>query len=178
MLRPHFYGGDVFMARCVSLARAALLATIFAVAISPIAHAQSGAYSADLFKGLKWRSIGPQRGGRAIASAGSPSRPDEYYFGAVGGGLWKTTDGGETWNAMTDGQIHSSSVGAVAVSESNPDVVYIGMGEACLRGNIMQGDGVYRSADAGKTWQHVGLADTQTIARTRIHPRNPDLVYV
>src|SRR5882724_550952 len=108
-------------------------------------------YDGAYFKALKWRSIGPLRGGRSIASAGSDARPLEYYFGAVGGGLWKTTDGGVTWKPVTDGQIKSSSVGAVAVSESHPDVVYIGMGETELRGNIMQGDGVYKSTDAGKT---------------------------
>ena len=113
-----------------------------------------------------------------ITSAGSASRPNEYYFGATGGGLWKTTDGGTTWQPVTDGQIQSSSVGAVAVSESNPDVVYIGMGETELRGNIMQGDGVYKSIDAGKTWKHIGLADTQAISRIRIDPTNPDIVYV
>ncbi|MFN7944365.1 MAG: glycosyl hydrolase [Blastocatellia bacterium] len=141
--------------------------------------AQSTAkYDASFFNALKWRSIGPARGGRSIACAGSSKRPFEYYFGAVGGGLWKTNDGGVTWRPVTDGQIKSSSVGAVAVSESNPDVVYIGMGETELRGNIMQGDGVYKSADAGKTWQHVGLSDTQAISRIRIHPNNPDIVYV
>ena len=138
---------------------------------------QSG-YDPSLFGSLHWRNIGPNRGGRSIASTGVLKRPDEYYFGAVGGGLWKTTDAGTTWNPVTDGQIHSSSVGAVAVSESNPDVVYIGMGEACLRGNIMQGDGVYKSNDAGKTWTHIGLTDSQTISRIRIHPANPDIVYV
>jgi photosystem II stability/assembly factor-like uncharacterized protein len=142
------------------------------------AQSQSTAFDAQFFKGLRWRSIGPNRGGRSIASAGVVGRPNEYYFGAVGGGLWKTTDGGETWNPVTDGQLHSSSVGAVAVSESNPDVVYIGMGEACLRGNIMQGDGVYKSTDAGKTWAHVGLENTQIISRIRISPTNPDVVYV
>ena len=110
--------------------------------------------------------------------SGSPSRPLEYFFGAVGGGLWKTADGGQTWNPVTDGQIHSSSVGAVAVSESNPDIIYIGMGEACIRGNIMQGDGVYKSIDDGKTWQHMGLEDTQAISRIRINPKNPDIVFV
>ena len=127
---------------------------------------------------LSWRSIGPDRGGRSLAVSGVKGRPLEAYFGAVGGGLWKTTDGGENWLPVTDGQIKSASVGAVAVSESNPDVVFIGMGESCIRGNIMPGDGVYRSSDAGKTWTHVGFADSQAISRIRIHPTNPDIVYV
>jgi len=130
-----------------------------------------------LFDTLKWRSIGPNRGGRSIAVTGVPSRPLEYYFGAVGGGLWKTIDGGVTWKPMTDGQIRSSSVGAIAVAESNPDVVYIGMGEVALRGNIMQGDGIYKSIDAGKTWTHVGLKDSQVVSRLRVDPTNPDIVY-
>jgi photosystem II stability/assembly factor-like uncharacterized protein len=150
--------------------------TFSLIAFASIAFAET--YDASMFSALKWRSIGPNRGGRSITSAGSPSRPLEYYFGAVGGGLWKTTDGGQTWKPVTDGQIKSSSVGAVAVSESNPDVVYIGMGETELRGNIMQGDGVYKSVDAGKTWKNVGLVDTQAIARVRVHPTNPDIVYV
>ncbi len=131
----------------------------------------------SIFSTLRWRSIGPARGGRSIASSGVVGRPGEYYFGAVGGGLWKTVDGGTTWSPVTDGQIRSSSVGAVAVSESSPDIVYIGMGEACLRGNIMQGDGIYRSTDAGKTWKNVGLADSQVVARIRIHPTNHEVVY-
>ena len=135
-------------------------------------------YPPTTFGALKWRSIGPDRGGRSLAGAGSPSRPNEYYFGAVGGGLWKTTDGGTSWKPVTDGQLTSSSVGAVAVSESNPDVLYIGTGETELRGNIMQGDGVYKSTDAGKTWHNTGLRDTQAIAKIRIDPKNPDLVYV
>jgi photosystem II stability/assembly factor-like uncharacterized protein len=140
--------------------------------------AKDETYDPKLFSSLSWRSIGPNRGGRSIAAAGVARRPLEYYFGAVGGGLWKTTDGGTTWGPVTDGQIHSSSVGAVAISESNPDTVYIGMGEACIRGNIMQGDGIYKSVDAGKTWTHMGLEATQVISRIRIHPTNPDLVYV
>ena len=135
-------------------------------------------YEPLVFGALQWRSIGPNRGGRSITSAGSAARPNEYYFGATGGGLWKTTDGGAAWRPITDGQIKSSSVGAVAVSESNPDIVYIGMGETELRGNIMQGDGVYKSSDAGKTWTNVGLTDSQAIARIRIDPANPDVVYV
>src|SRR5882672_2468797 len=127
---------------------------------------------------FKWRSIGPDRGGRSIAVSGVKGRPREGYFGAVGGGLWKTTDGGATWAPVTDGQIKSSSVGAVAVSESNPDTVFIGMGESCIRGNIMPGDGVYKSTDAGKTWTHVGFADSDAISKIRIHPTNPDIVFV
>ncbi len=132
----------------------------------------------SFYEGLKWRNIGPNRGGRSLGSTGSPGRPDEYYFGATGGGLWKTTDGGQEWAAVTDGQVTSSSVGAVAVAETNPDVVYIGMGEVQLRGSITQGDGVYKSVDGGKTWRHLGLKETQAIARIRIHPTNPDIVYV
>src|ERR1700760_4370634 len=135
-------------------------------------------YDTSIFQTLKWKNIGPNRGGRSITSAGSAARPNEYYFGATGGGLWKTTDGGTSWKPVTDGQLKSSSVGAVAVSESNPDVVYIGMGETELRGNIMQGDGVYKTVDAGKTWTHVGLGDTQAIARIRVDPSNPEIVYV
>jgi photosystem II stability/assembly factor-like uncharacterized protein len=143
-----------------------------------VAVALAEHYDASVFGALQWRSIGPQRGGRSITSAGSASRPNEYYFGATGGGLWKTTDGGTTWRPVTDGQIQSSSVGAVAVAESNPDVVYLGMGETELRGNIMQGDGVYKSVDAGKTWKHIGLGDTQAISRIRVDPSNADVVYV
>src|SRR5437868_988094 len=127
---------------------------------------------------FKWRSIGPLRGGRSIAVSGVEGRPKEGYFGAVGGGLWKTIDGGLSWNPVTDGQIKSSSVGAVAVSESNPDVVYIGMGESCIRGNIMGGDGVYKSIDAGKTWTHIGFSDSEAISKIRIHPTNPDIAFV
>ncbi len=138
----------------------------------------AASYDPSTFNALKWRNIGPNRGGRSLTSAGSPGRPLEYYFGAVGGGLWKTTDGGTNWKPVTDGQLGSSSVGAVAVSESNPDVVYIGMGETELRGNIMQGDGVYKSTDAGKTWRKTGLENTQAIARIRIDPKNSEIVYV
>jgi photosystem II stability/assembly factor-like uncharacterized protein len=102
----------------------------------------------------------------------------EYYFGATGGGLWKTTDAGLNWEPVTDGQIHSASVGAVRVCESNPDVVYIGMGETQLRGNVQQGDGVYKSTDAGETWQHVGLTETQNISRIRIHPEDCNTLWV
>ncbi len=143
--------------------------------------AQSGGAASLLdpaiLSAYKWRSIGPARGGRSIAVSGVKGRKNEAYFGAVGGGLWKTTDYGESWLPVTDGQIHSSSVGAVAVSESNPDIVFIGMGESCIRGNIQPGDGVYKSTDAGKTWTHVGFADSDAISKIRIHPTNPDIVF-
>src|SRR5258708_19077183 len=141
------------------------IAAMLAAMLATMLLAAPAAYDPSLLASLAWRSIGPQRGGRSITSSGSSSRPMEYYFGATGGGLWKTNDAGLTWRPVTDGQLHSSSVGAVAVSESNPDVVYIGMGEVELRGNIMQGDGVYKSGDAGKTWTHSGLADSRVISR-------------
>ncbi|HZM87569.1 MAG TPA: glycosyl hydrolase [Blastocatellia bacterium] len=172
------------MLRIIKVAAVCLCLMIALTASAKISFAQSShaiaakPYDPSLFNALRWRSIGPNRGGRSITCAGSTSRPFEYYFGAVGGGLWKTVDGGVTWRPVTDGQLKSSSVGAVAVSESNPDVVFIGMGETQLRGNIMQGDGVYKTTDAGKTWSHSGLGDTQAISRIRIHPTNPDLVYV
>ena len=101
----------------------------------------STTYDPKYFDKLKWRNIGPLRGGRSLGATGSPGRPNEYYFGATGGGLWKTTDGGTEWFPVTDGQISSSSIGAVAVAETNPDIVYIGGGETQLRGSITQGDG-------------------------------------
>jgi len=142
------------------------------------AQASAGAaYDTSYFGGLSFRNVGPVRGGRSIAVSGSSSRPNEYYFGATGGGLWKTNDGGTTWRPVTDGQITSSSVGAVQQCEANPDVVYLGMGEAAFRGNIMQGDGIYKSTDGGRTWKHMGLASSQIVARIRVHPTNCDLVY-
>jgi photosystem II stability/assembly factor-like uncharacterized protein len=128
--------------------------------------------------GYRWRNLGPDRGGRSIAVSGVKGRPNEAYFGAVGGGLWKTTDGGENWEPVTDFQITSSSVGAVAVSETNPDLVFIGTGETCIRGNILPGDGVYRSRDAGETWEHVGFRQSHGISKIRIHPTNPDIIFV
>ncbi len=131
----------------------------------------------SLYAGMTWRSIGPDRGGRSIAVAGSDARPNEYYFGAVGGGVWKSDDFGNTWAPVSDKFFTSSSVGALAVAPSNPDVVYAGMGESCFRGNIIQGDGIYKSTDAGKTWQHMGLVNTETVSKIRVHPTNPDVVW-
>jgi photosystem II stability/assembly factor-like uncharacterized protein len=128
--------------------------------------------------GYRWRNLGPDRGGRSIAVTGVRGHPEEAYFGAVGGGLWKTTDGGVTWGPVTDFQITSASVGAVAVSETNPDLVFIGMGESCIRGNIMPGDGVYRSTNGGESWEHMGFRESDAISKIRIHPTNPAIIYV
>src|SRR5580704_8870802 len=133
----------------------------------------------SLYQGMQWRNIGPFRGGRSDAVAGVPQNPHLYYFGGVGGGLWKTENDGITWTNITDGQLKTSSVGAIAVAPSDPNVLYLGMGENEARGvAISHGDGVYKSTDAGRTWKHVGLDLTRAISRIRIHPANPDVVYV
>lgn len=135
-------------------------------------------YNDSLYNGLKWRNIGPYRGGRSLAVTGVVGDPMTYYAGAVGGGVWKTTDGGNTWNSVSDSVFHTSSVGAIAVAKSNSNVVYAGMGEVEMRGNISFGDGVYKSLDAGKTWNHIGLTESYAIGTIVVHPQNQDLVYV
>ncbi len=131
----------------------------------------------EYLKVMKWRSIGPYRGGRVVAVAGHPDKEKVFYFGGTGSGVWKTEDGGDTWQNISDGFFKTSSVGAIAVSQSDANVIYVGMGEACLRGDISHGDGVYKTCDSGKTWQHMGLSDTRHIARICIHPTNSDIVY-
>jgi photosystem II stability/assembly factor-like uncharacterized protein len=132
---------------------------------------------ASLISGLRWRMIGPFRGGRSIAVSGIEGQPNTYYFGAVGGGVWKTTNGGETWEPLFDHQ-PIGSIGALAIAPSNPDVIYAGTGEADLRSNLTYGDGVYKSSDGGKTWSNIGLRDSQHIARILIDPKNPDVALV
>lgn len=148
---------------------------IAALLFSALAGAQA---DSKLLDGLKWRSIGPYRGGRSVAVAGSQQRPQEYYFGATGGGIWKTTNGGVDWSCVSDGFLKTSSVGALAVAPSNPDIVYAGMGEKDIRGNIAGGDGMYKSTDGGKTWSHIGLKECNTISRIIIHPTDPNTAYV
>ena len=131
-----------------------------------------------LLNSLEWRLIGPYRGGRVVAVAGDPANPQVFYFGSTGGGVWKTTDGGLYWENVSDGFFKRASVGAIAVSAADPNVIYAGMGETCIRGNVSHGDGVYKSTNGGKTWVHLGLAETRHIAKVSIHPHNPDLVYV
>ncbi len=131
-----------------------------------------------LYEGLEFRSIGPFRGGRVTAVAGVRGQPLVYYQGATGGGVWKTADGGSNWQPISDKDFKTGSVGAIGVAESDPNVIYVGMGEAPIRGNVSHGDGVYKSTDGGKTWTNVGLRTTYQISRVRVHPKNPDLVYV
>ena len=134
--------------------------------------------STDRFEGMKFRSIGPHRGGRVVAVAGHPRDPMVFYFGACAGGVWKTVDGGTFWECVSDGFLHTAAVGAIAVSESDPNVLYVGTGETTIRGDVSHGDGVYKSTDGGKTWTNVGLSNTRHIAKIRIHPQDPDVVYV
>ncbi len=127
---------------------------------------------------LEWRCIGPFRGGRVVAVAGDIRDKNTFYFGACAGGVWKTTDAGTFWENVSDGFFKTSSVGALAVSESDPNVIYAGMGESTIRIDVSHGDGVYKSTDAGKTWQHMGLEDTRHISKIKIHPTNPDIAWV
>jgi photosystem II stability/assembly factor-like uncharacterized protein len=127
---------------------------------------------------LRFRLIGPFRGGRSVAVAGVPSDPKTYYFGATGGGVWKTTDAGLSWLPISDGFFKTGSVGAIAVAAADPNIIYAGMGEACVRGNASNGDGVYKSIDAGRTWRNVGLEQTYHIGAVVVNPKNPDIVYV
>jgi len=133
---------------------------------------------AKVYEGLEFRNIGPFRGGRVTAVAGVRWKPLVYYFGGTGGGVWKTVDGGSNWTPMSDKDFKTGSVGAIGIAESDPNVIYAGMGEAPIRGNVSNGDGVYKSTDGGKTWKNVGLKSTYQISRVRVHPKNPDLVYV
>src|SRR5437879_7791756 len=126
--------------------------------------------------GMQYRAIGPFRGGRSLTAAGIPGDPTTYYFGSTGGGIWKSTDGATTWKPVFDKE--ASSVGSIAVSASDPNVIYAGTGEACIRGNAAQGDGVYKSLDGGKTWRNTGLRDSRAIGKLIIHPKNPDVVFV
>ncbi len=151
------------------------LAIVAPLVIPDGARAQG--YDESLFSALEWRSIGPFRGGRSVAVAGVPSQPYVYYMGATGGGVWKTVDGGMTWLPVADEYLGAGSIGGIAVAPSDPNVVYVGTGETCIRGNTSPGDGMYKSTDAGKTWTHIGLRDGGQIGEVRVHPTNSDIVY-
>ena len=136
------------------------------------------AFDQSLLRTMEWRCIGPPRGGRVVAVTGDPADPMTFYFGACAGGVWKSDDGGAYWQNVSDGYFKTAAVGAIAVAESDPNVVYAGMGESCIRTDVSHGDGVYRSSDAGRSWSNIGLQNTRHISRVRVHPKNPDLVYV
>jgi photosystem II stability/assembly factor-like uncharacterized protein len=133
----------------------------------------------SIFSNLKWRNVGPFRGGRANAIAGVLNNDLKFYVGYTGGGVWTTDDGGNNWKNISDGQFSVGSVGDIAVSESDPNVIFVGTGEHAVRGVMTSyGDGVYKSTDAGKTWKNIGLQKTRHISDIAIDPRNPDVVYV
>ena len=141
-------------------------------------NAQDGSVlSESYYNSVQWRLVGPFRGGRAGTVAGVLNDPNRYYMGTAGGGVWKTTDAGNSWTCISDGYF-GGSIGAVAVSESDPNVIYVGEGEQTLRGNVSSGHGVWKSQDAGETWQFNRLEGAEHISRIRIHPTDPDLVYV
>ena len=153
---------------------------IGATPVSPAVN-QAAAVKADagLLGTASFRSLSVfSRGGRVTAVAGVPADPKLYYMGSTGGGVWRTNDAGATWTNISDGFFDAGAIGAISVAESNPDVIYVGTGSACPRGNVSPGIGMYKSTDAGKTWRHIGLRNAGSIARIQIHPSNPDLVYV
>lgn len=162
----------VLLLGCISMA-------VPAQQSQPATATVTAASESEPLKSLQWRPIGPYRGGRSTAVSGVATQPLVYYFGATGGGVWKTTDGGINWEPVSDGPVFGTgSVGAIGLSDSDPNTIYVGMGESPIRGNVSHGDGVYKSTDAGKTWKRVGLEDTRQISRVRVHPKNPDIVYV
>jgi photosystem II stability/assembly factor-like uncharacterized protein len=177
------------MTRCRSFARLAFLPALGSFVLSHPALAQSGQRAAPnmaplasvdpaLFKGLRYRMVGPNRGGRVTAVAGVGSQPATFYMGVASGGVWKTTDAGGTWFPISDGKIPVASIGAIEVAPSDPTVIYVGTGSDDIRSNVSIGRGVYRSIDGGETWTFVGLRDVGQIGAVRVHPTNPDIVYV
>jgi photosystem II stability/assembly factor-like uncharacterized protein len=163
------------MERIRSLAAKRITTAVATLLLALPAAAQT--VSPQLFRDLDWRLIGPFRGGRAVAVAGVPGDPATFYFGSVGGGVWKTTDAGIVWKPIFDNE-PVASIGALAVSPSNPNVIYVGTGESDIRSDLASGSGVYKSTDAGKTWKHIGLEDTRQISKIVVDSTNPDIVYV
>ncbi len=171
--------------RTKSIFLSVLLITVFSTTDAQRRRGNSSTSSAaaavtfnqEVYSGMVWRELGPFRGGRSVTATGVVGDPNTYYFGGVGGGVWKSVDAGQTWFNITD-KYFGGTIGAVAVSESDPNIIYVGEGEQGVRSNVSSGWGVWKSMDAGKTWKHIGLRDSKHIGRIRIHPKNPDLVYV
>jgi photosystem II stability/assembly factor-like uncharacterized protein len=155
----------------------AIMAAVAAAAATAAAPLSAQPLDPSLFSGLRWRLVGPFRGGRAVTVTGVPGEPERFYFGAVGGGVWRTDNAGRTWEPIFDSQ-PVASIGAIAIAPSDPNVLYVGSGEADMRSDISYGNGVYKSTDGGKTWAHVGLADTRQIGRILVDPADPNLVFV
>src|SRR6266849_5438133 len=151
------------------------VAIVSLLLLVPIAIAQE--FDPSLYSGLRWRMIGPFRAGRVNAVSGVAGQPDTFYFGSVGGGVWKTTNAGRTWSPVFD-SASSASIGAIGVAPSDTNIVYVGTGEADMRDSIQFGDGMYKSIDAGKTWKHIGLENTRQIGRVIVDPKNPNIVFV
>lgn len=166
----------MFLPRARWLLSMAVFCQVILAACLTVAACQSGETDEPLLKSLKYRQIGPFRGGRSAAVTGSTNRPHTFYMGACGGGVWRTEDAGATWKNISDG-FFGGSIGSIAIADSDPNVIYVGGGEVTVRGNVSHGDGVWKSTDAGETWTHVGLADSRHIPRIRIHPNDPNLVY-
>ncbi|MDX2072378.1 MAG: glycosyl hydrolase [Haliscomenobacter sp.] len=154
------------------------LATLLLFSFLSLAQTnKSLTFDPSLYEGLRWRELGPFRGGRSSTATGVRGNPNLYYFGTVGGGVWRTQDAGQTWDNISD-KYFGGSIGAVAVAESDPNVIYVGEGEQTLRNNVASGAGLWRSTDAGATWKSIGLQDSRHIARIRVHPKNADVLYV
>src|SRR5687768_4327733 len=154
-----------------------ILVLLAATSVAAQRASAPAAADAKIFNGLRWRSIGPYRGGRVTAVAGHRSHPHTFYMGATGGGVWKTTDAGTSWDNVSDGFFETASIGAIEVAESDPNVIYVGTGSAAIRSNVIIGRGMYKSTDAGKTWSHIGLRDAGQIGALEIHPRDPNIAY-
>ncbi len=154
-----------------------VFSSVAAVAQKKTTPSTTVSFDQSLYSGIKWREVGPYRGGRSSTVTGVPGNPNLYYFGTVGGGVWRTKDAGQSYENITD-KYFGGTIGAVAVAESDPNVIYVGEGEQTLRNNVSSGWGVWKSTDAGTSWKHIGLSDSRHISRIRIHPKNPDVVYV
>ena len=164
------------VSRALAIACAFLSSLLYLIQAPLVATAQNR-YDNSLYSGLRWRLIGPFRGGRVNAVSGVPGQPSTFYYGSVGGGVWRSNNSGRTWAPVFDSQ-SVASIGAIGVAPSNPEVVYVGTGEADMRDSIQYGDGVYKSTDGGKTWKHIGLENTRQIGRVIVDPKNPNIVFV